>query len=442
MSRKTIQKKRVLLREAKPEAVSAETPPPPPPAPPLPDPVPSPHWPRQAKLVISIALLILGVLIIYRFSTLMRYLVMAAILSYLLNPVISGIAVRLPGVRRVWVVLGVYAILFALFVRLFMMMGGAIYSQVLLLANNFPRMVQQAVQFVQSLLSRTWTISLGGFEWELAFPETEIDINRLLFDLQLWAQSSWNTLLAQGGSVVGGVAQITLGFLGLLGTLVFIFALSIYISLDSPKIGRMVGDMAQPPGYRADAERLFEEFGRIWRAYLRGQIILALTMGSAVYVVLTILGVNYALPLAILTGAVEFLPMIGAPIAAGITILVALFQQSNWLGLTTWQYVLLIAVVMLIMQQLENNLLVPRIVGQALDLHPLVTLMAVFMGSSLAGILGAILAAPVTATAKLLGIYIWRKLFDLEPFPNPPPPPNPAGSFGITLPAWLRRDRS
>jgi len=71
------------------------------------------------------------------------------------------------------------------------------------------------------------------------------------------------------------------------------------------------------------------------------------------------------------------------------------------------------------LQQLENNLLVPRIVGGALDLHPLIVMFSVLMGTSLAGILGAVLAAPVVASLKLLGAYAWRKMLDLPPFPEP-----------------------
>ena len=71
---------------------------------------------------------------------------------------------------------------------------------------------------------------------------------------------------------------------------------------------------------------------------------------------------------------------------------------------------------MFVVQQLENNLLVPRIMGNALDLHPLIVIIGVFIGGSMAGILGAVLAAPIIASIKLFGTYGWRELFDLPPF--------------------------
>jgi predicted PurR-regulated permease PerM len=87
--------------------------------------------------------------------------------------------------------------------------------------------------------------------------------------------------------------------------------------------------------------------------------------------------------------------------------------------MANWQYASVVLIFMLIVQQVENNFLVPRIVGESLDLHPLIVIIGVFMGSSLAGVLGAILAAPLVATLKLVSIYAWRKMFDQPPFPNP-----------------------
>ena len=119
-------------------------------------------------------------------------------------------------------------------------------------------------------------------------------------------------------------------------------------------------------------------------------------------------------------------------IGAVIAITVAFFQTTpNTFGLTNVQLTLLVLGWMFIVQQLENNLLVPRIMGNALDLHPLLVLLGVLMGASLAGILGAILAAPLIATIKLIGLYVWRKMFDLPPFekqlaPVTPRIPKPA----------------
>ena len=165
-----------------------------------------------------------------------------------------------------------------------------------------------------------------------------------------------------------------------------------------------------------------KDFVQIWDAYLRGQVILGIVMGVVVGLVLAALDVSNALGLGLLSGVLEFLPVVGPLVGAAAAVLVAFFQDSNYLGLSSLNYALLILGVMILLQQIENNLLVPRIVGDALDLHALTVMISVIMGASLAGLLGAVLAAPVVASIKLIGSYAWRKLLDLPPFPEPPPP--------------------
>ena len=103
---------------------------------------------------------------------------------------------------------------------------------------------------------------------------------------------------------------------------------------------------------------------------------------------------------------------------AGAAILVAFFQGDPSFGLTPLQFALAVAVAMIVIQQIENTLLVPRIVGKALNLHPLLVMVSVIMGASLAGLLGAILAAPIVASLRILGEYAWHKMLDLPPFPD------------------------
>ena len=119
---------------------------------------------------------------------------------------------------------------------------------------------------------------------------------------------------------------------------------------------------------------------------------------------------NFGLALA--AGALEFLPVIGPVASSVLIILVALFQDSTAFGLTTVQYGLLVTLCVVAVQQIESNLIVPRIIGNSLRLHPVVVLLSVLMGTSLAGVLGAVLAAPVMASAKLVVTYAWYRVLD------------------------------
>jgi predicted PurR-regulated permease PerM len=203
-----------------------------------------------------------------------------------------------------------------------------------------------------------------------------------------------------------------------LATILFVWVVSIYIALEIPRLRGYVASVAQPGGYRFDAERLMTQFGRIWSAYLRGQILLGVVIGVIVSITLALLGVRNALALGLLSGLLEFIPIVGPVIGAVAAAAVTLFQPTHLAGLTPFWHMIVVLAAMVVIQQIENNLLVPRIVGNALDLHPLLVMVAVFMGSSVAGILGAVLAAPLVASLKLIGVYAWRKMFDLPPFPE------------------------
>jgi predicted PurR-regulated permease PerM len=220
-------------------------------------------------------------------------------------------------------------------------------------------------------------------------------------------------IVTNTGSVVVGVASTTFSYLS---DFFLIFLVSIYMAKDSPHLWPGLQELADQPGYRADAARLLDEFSRIWATYLRGQVILAVIMAVASGVVLTAIGLNYSLALALLIGLAEFLPLIGPAIALAAAVLVALFQPDNWLGLSPLAYGGLVIALIFVLQQIQGTFLTPRIVGNALALHPIAILVGVIMASGLAGILGAVLAAPLLATIKLVGGYIWRKLVDLPPF--------------------------
>ena len=220
----------------------------------------------------------------------------------------------------------------------------------------------------------------------------------------------------------------------------------------------MIANIAHKPGFRRDAERLTSQVSQVWAAYMRGQALLALIIFIVVSVVLGALGVDNALGLGLLSGAMEFLPVIGPLAGAGAAILVAFFQGDPSFGLTPLQFALAVAVAMIVIQQIENTLLVPRIVGKALNLHPLLVMVSVIMGASLAGLLGAILAAPIVASLRILGEY-WHKMLDLPP-PSPMkkwstkkrrirsttrtkdrPPPPPSGRVPPILSTRLQRLR-
>ena len=368
----------------------------------------SPPWSRTTKIVVIVAMLLLGFLAAWKFQGLIIMIVTAAVIAFILKPLIDFINERI-RIARGWVILLVYLILATAVIWLFIALGVAAYDQVIELINLIPSLINQIVSLLESLGERSEPV--------VFFDQFVVDPVQLPWD------SITNQILglveptvSTSGQFLGQLASTTVRTAG---NFLFVFVISIYLSVEFPHFGKYLDRAASQPGYSDDAQLLSKELGRVWDAFLRGQVILGAVIFVVVWLGLSLLGVRNALSLGLLSGLLEFIPNFGPIIGTVVAMVVAFFQPTNLWGLESWQFALLVLALMIIIQQVENNILVPRIVGGALDLHPLIVFVGVLMGAALAGILGAILAAPILASLKLMGTYTWRKLFDLPPFPEP-----------------------
>ncbi|HET7010553.1 MAG TPA: AI-2E family transporter [Anaerolineales bacterium] len=364
----------------------------------------SPRWSTSAKLIVALtAVVVVGALVI-RFQAVLQLLVVAGILTFLMVPIVRLLNRK---ARLSWR-LSTHLVYFLLLLVIFtastatslalIQQGQSLFSTVQVFLASLP-------EVLQSLSERVYTVG----PWQ-------IDLRQ--FDLAPMAQEALATLRPLLGQASGLLASLAAGAFGYLSRLVFVLAASYFLTLDQPRLQNL-WDGAMIPGYEDDLRRLRRALEAIWSAFLRGQVILALIVGLIVWIVLTILGVRYSGALALLAGLLEFMPILGPFLAAGVTGLVALLQGGNPWGLTQPGFVLLVIGAFTLIQQLENNLLVPRILGDSLNMRPVIVLVAAIVGASLAGILGLLLSAPTTATLWLLGRYAYRKIFDLSPWEPP-----------------------
>jgi len=366
----------------------------------------SPSWGRSTKIVIIVAILLLSALAAWRFQGLIIMIVTAGVIAFILNPLIVYINQR-SRIARGWIILIIYLILALALIWLFVALGVAAYDQARDLINLVPSLIDQIVALLESADQSSEAI--------IIFDVLVIDPVQLPWDsITNQILGLVEPTLSTSGQFLGQIATTTARTVG---NFLFVFVISIYLAVEFPHFGKHVNSVASQPGYAEDAKHLSSELGRIWDAFLRGQVILGAVIFVVVWLGLSLLGVRNALTLGLLSGLLEFIPTLGPIIGTGVAMIVAFFQPTNPWGLESWQFALIVLALMIVIQQVENNVLVPRIVGGALDLHPLIVLVGVLMGASLAGILGAILAAPILASLKLLGTYTWRKLFDLPPFP-------------------------
>jgi len=156
--------------------------------------------------------------------------------------------------------------------------------------------------------------------------------------------------------------------------------------------------------------RIFVEMARVFGAYVRSQVIVALSLFVMVSVALTIIGVPFALFLGAFAGLVELVPMIG-PFAGAIPALLLAAPLGGSALLWT-------AVAFLVIQQLESNVLLPRLVGHAVGLHPIAAILALLAGFEVGGIVGALFAVPIAGLIWVFvgtAVFAWRgRRFDLQ----------------------------
>lgn len=380
----------------------------------------SPRWTTRTKSLVAAAAIVLVAALLIRFRNLVSPLILAFILAYLLNPVVVWIMRRSRMPRRVVVGI-IYLILVLLLLSILGGVGFLIQQQMTGLISGMQDLIRNIPQFLREASARP--IMIGPYTVDLS----TIDLTALEQPLVGSAQQMVSTL---AGSVTGAASSA----LQFLGWVVFILAVSYYLLHDMYAVEMSVMRIVPPP-YRKDAERLISQLGPIWNSFLRGQAILALVMSLAVGLTMSALGLRYSLVIGITAGLVEFVPIIG-PLANGIAaVAIALFQPTNWLGLTPLAYAIVIAVVAIALQQLENNLLVPRIIGNSVGLHPVVVIVGALVGASLAGIAGLLLAAPILATLKGIGRYLYAKMFDLPPWPDAVEEAAPAPAAATPPPA-------
>lgn len=194
----------------------------------------------------------------------------------------------------------------------------------------------------------------------------------------------------------------------LLSFLIFLFSTFYFL-----KEGRGLFDKLLhfvPNDYKIEVDILFRKVNSVLGGYLRGQLFLVVIVSAILFIALSILGIRFALILAIFSGFAEIVPIIGPFFAGFVACLVVVLTGDNRFGLSIPQTIVTIALTYFIVRQIQDYFITPHIMGKVTKLHPFIVFFAVLAGGHLAGILGLILAVPVAATIKILLEYSLDKV--------------------------------
>lgn len=212
-------------------------------------------------------------------------------------------------------------------------------------------------------------------------------------------------------NIVGGV-------IGLLISLILLVLLTFYAANDLP-LARAAVLRLVPDSYQAEWSELWRRTGDVWNRFFRGQIILSLIMGGLVWLGMTILGVPGALALGVITGVLEVIPTLGPVLATIPAIILAILQGSTTFpDLPNSTVTLIVLGFYVVLQQLENLILVPRIMGRSVGIHPALIILVVLVFTIHLGVFGAFVATPVLASLLVWFAYFHSRMIGRAPYPE------------------------
>lgn len=364
----------------------------------------SPPWQAGTRLIAGVLILLFLLFLLFQLRSLIIPVLLAFVLAYVLFPLAVGLTkkTRIPRGISAFIILLVFLLVI---LGMTTGLGFAFSDRAVSLAGYLAEIAQRLPEQIEQLSDLRFTI--GSFELDLG----RSNLTALLTDVV----GSLSPLLAEAGSLISSVA---LAAASAVSTSALILVISYYLMVDFDKFGPALVRLV-PPVYQEDVRYLLEEINCIWRAFLRGQLILGIVIGVSVAVLMIAIGLDFPLVMGLIAGLMELVPMVGPLISMVIAALLALFQPVNIWGLSPLAFSAVIIAIFIVIQQIENTILVPRVIGENLNLPPLLVFLAVLAGGVVGGLVGILLAAPILATLRLILGYIYFKVVDLEERPGP-----------------------
>ena len=335
----------------------------------------------RTAFFIALALFIVWFLFIER--AILTPFILAAIFAYVFNPIVDFFThkIKLP---RILSILIIYIVIISVVLLL-----GAVFTK---------RIIEESSDFkiyVQHLLITTKTEVNIFPDW--ARPSIRDGLSSLV-----------NIRLINSSTVFEFFPKAISRIISLF---IFIFSAFYFLKEGHSFINKFMTYV--PFDYKLDAEILMRKINQVLSGYLRGQIFMVILVGLVLYIALSLMGVRFALILAVFSGVAEIVPIIGPIVAGGVAALITVFTGgSHVFPITPIQSGLIVIVVYFVVRQIQDYFVSPIIMGRITKLPPIVILFSVLAGEHSFGIMGLILAVPTAAVVKLVIDFCFDKIND------------------------------
>jgi predicted PurR-regulated permease PerM len=312
-------------------------------------------------------------------------LLIAVAVVYLLNPLVSALERR--GVPRVAGAGIVYVLFLCIVALVVSLLVPVVARQVAQVVDHFPDYLADAQATIRRVAAR--------FGQE---PNFRLDAEQV----REWLSAGENRQTVT--RYLTGLRSVTSSLIS--GLIIFVLGpvMAFYLLVDLPRLNR--GAMALvPPSRREEIRGLMDRIGQAVGGFFRGQLLVALFVGVASSIGLWIIGLPFWLLVGMVAGVFNLVPLVGPFIGGGLAVIIALVSGEPIKAV--WAALVLLAV-----QQIDNHLISPNVMGRTVQLHPVVVMLALLVGASFAGLFGMLVIVPLVAVAKIVFLFMWSKYVD------------------------------
>ncbi len=351
------------------------------------------NWQRPIQYAIVGLIFILVVWLFIKLQPLISSLVVAALLAYVLHPLVNIITRQTRLSHKTAV-----ALVYFLFLLLLAAIPAILTPVVIVQTKEFVPDFEFLSKQVNRLSEQSLTFSNFTFSLDTVITDLETSVTQAI------AEIATNLGLV--------LADISTNFLWGLIVLVSVF----YLLRDSHKLFDWVMAFV-PPAYHRHTKYLLGEIDAVWGSFLRGQLLLMLIVGVMSWFGAMLVGMPGAFIVGLIAGVLDIIPSLGPMLAAVVAGSIALFEGSTYLPVSNVFFAIIILAIFLVIQQIENIWIRPALMGRRLRLHPALVFISVLTSLALFGILVTLLIIPLMATLGILTRYLRDRLRGIDPYP-------------------------
>ncbi|WP_405115147.1 AI-2E family transporter [Paenibacillus sp. FSL K6-1217] len=354
-------------------------------------------------IIAFLTILYLGSKVIFLFTPLVSIIqlllvpmMLSGFMYYLLRPIVNYLGTK--NVNRGLSVLLIYLVFAGLFVLFWVLVWPTLREQIQNFIDNTPYLVE-GIQNQFNKLQNDPSLS-RFFKGD---TDVTTRLTEYLNDAINWVTNSMSNLIAVISSIVVVIATLPI--------------ILYYMLKDGQKLSPILQSLI-PRKYRKEGQEMFKDIDSALSGFIVTRVLLNVVLGILLYIGFLLIGLPYSLLLAVISIPLNFIPYVGSLLAAVPVVIVGFIESPS---MAIWS-----AVVILIAQQIQDNVLSPVIYGKSLDVHPLTTVLLVLVGGDFYGLIGVLIALPVYMIIKIVFLRIYEIIVAErvdQPVPEPGAPP-------------------